>query len=172
MWDQITPIHISSPVQRLQHGLRVGFRDAQEGAGRAFGAAVALFPVLEGAVADADESGKLRWPADDIPGVRLGVHHRVRRHHTLVVPRSGMRKAKRMAILPPPMRPRDRSVATPYFRTARRRPWLSGVAFGYAGINCRGASPGQVFRPSPLCFAGTSFQWEEERLSATEQKWI
>jgi hypothetical protein len=36
-------------MQRLQHRLRVGFRDAEEGAGGAFGAAVALFPVLEGA---------------------------------------------------------------------------------------------------------------------------
>ncbi len=36
-------------MQRLQHGLRVGFRDTQECAGGAFGAAVALFPVLEGA---------------------------------------------------------------------------------------------------------------------------
>ena len=54
-----TPIHIQSPMQRLQHGLRVGFRDAQEGAGGAFGAAVALFPVLEGAGADADERGEL-----------------------------------------------------------------------------------------------------------------
>jgi len=37
----------------------VGFRNAQEGAGGAFGAAVALFPVLEGAWADADERGEL-----------------------------------------------------------------------------------------------------------------
>jgi hypothetical protein len=38
--------------------LRVGFRDA-EGAGGAFGVSVALFPVLEGAVTDAHEGGKL-----------------------------------------------------------------------------------------------------------------
>jgi len=36
-------------MQRLQHGLRVGFDDAQNCAGGAFGVAVALFPVLEGA---------------------------------------------------------------------------------------------------------------------------
>ena len=36
-------------MQRLKHGLWVGFRDAEEGAGSAFGAAVTLFPVLEGA---------------------------------------------------------------------------------------------------------------------------
>lgn len=46
-------------MKRLKHGLRVGFRDAEQGAGGAFGAAVALFPVLEGAGADADESRKL-----------------------------------------------------------------------------------------------------------------
>jgi len=33
-------------MQRLQHGLRVGFGDAQEGAGGAFGAAVALLLVI------------------------------------------------------------------------------------------------------------------------------
>jgi hypothetical protein len=37
----------------------MGFRDAEEGVGGAFGAAVALFPVLEGAGADADECRKL-----------------------------------------------------------------------------------------------------------------
>jgi hypothetical protein len=46
-------------MQRLQYGLRMRFRDAQEGAGDAFGAAVALFPFLEVAGADADESRKL-----------------------------------------------------------------------------------------------------------------
>ena len=45
----------------------------------------------------------------------------IRRHHTLVVTRSEMRKAKRMAILWPRMRFRDRSVATPYFGMVRRR---------------------------------------------------
>ena len=34
-------------MQRLQHRLRVGFCDAEEGAGGAFGTTVALFPVLE-----------------------------------------------------------------------------------------------------------------------------
>jgi hypothetical protein len=33
-------------MQRLQHLFRMGFRDAQEGAGGAFGAAEALFSVL------------------------------------------------------------------------------------------------------------------------------
>jgi len=46
-------------MQRLQHGLQMRFRDAQEGAGDAFGAAVALFPFLEGAGTDADECRKL-----------------------------------------------------------------------------------------------------------------
>ncbi len=41
------------------HGLWVGFHEADEGAGGAFGAAVALFPVPEGAGADADECGEL-----------------------------------------------------------------------------------------------------------------
>lgn len=38
-----------SPMQRLQHRLGMEFRDTQEGAGGAFGPAVALLPVLEGA---------------------------------------------------------------------------------------------------------------------------
>ena len=46
-------------MQRLQHRLRVGFCDAEEGAGGAFGASVSLFPVLEGAGANAHEGGKL-----------------------------------------------------------------------------------------------------------------
>ena len=46
-------------VKRFQHGLGVAFGDAEEGAGGAFGAAVALFPVLEGPRADADQDGKL-----------------------------------------------------------------------------------------------------------------
>jgi hypothetical protein len=45
-WAQASRIHILSPMQRLQHRLRVGFRDAEEGAGGAFGAPEALFPVL------------------------------------------------------------------------------------------------------------------------------
>jgi len=52
-------------VQRLQHGLRVGFRDTQECTGGAFGTAVALFPDLEGAGADADERGKLNLAVND-----------------------------------------------------------------------------------------------------------
>ena len=46
------------PMQRLQHGLQVGFRNTEECAGGACGTAVALFPDLEGAGADADERGK------------------------------------------------------------------------------------------------------------------
>ena len=46
-------------MQRLEHRLGMGFGDTQEGPGGAFGAAVALFPVLEGAGADADERGEL-----------------------------------------------------------------------------------------------------------------
>ena len=46
-------------MQRLQHRLGMGFRDTQESAGGVFGAAVALFPVLECAGADADESCEL-----------------------------------------------------------------------------------------------------------------
>ena len=49
-------------MQRRQHGMRVGFRNTQERAGGAFGAAVALFPVLEGAGADADKRGELNLP--------------------------------------------------------------------------------------------------------------
>jgi len=48
-----------SPVERLQHRCGMGFGDAEEGAGGAFGMAVALFPVLEGAGAYADEGGEL-----------------------------------------------------------------------------------------------------------------
>ena len=39
----------ASPAQRFPHRLGMGFGDAEEGAGGAFGAAVALLPVLEGA---------------------------------------------------------------------------------------------------------------------------
>jgi hypothetical protein len=46
-------------MKRLQHGLRMAFGDAEEGACGAFGAAVALFPVLQGARADADQCGEL-----------------------------------------------------------------------------------------------------------------
>lgn len=46
-------------MQWLQHRLRMGSGDSQKGAGGAFGAAVALYPVLEGARADAHERGKL-----------------------------------------------------------------------------------------------------------------
>ena len=43
----------------LQHGLRVAFDDAEEGAGGAFGAAVALLPVLQRPRAEADERSEL-----------------------------------------------------------------------------------------------------------------
>ncbi len=46
-------------MQGFQHGLRVAFRDAEEGAGGSFGMAVALFPILESPRADADERGEL-----------------------------------------------------------------------------------------------------------------
>ncbi len=46
-------------VQRLQHRLGMAFGDAEQGAGGAFGPAVALLPVLQGARADADERRKL-----------------------------------------------------------------------------------------------------------------
>lgn len=46
-------------MKRCQHGLWVAFGDAEEGAGGAFGAAVALLPVLQGARADTDERGEL-----------------------------------------------------------------------------------------------------------------
>ena len=46
-------------MKRLQHRLRVAFGDAEEGAGGAFGAAVALLPVLQRPRADADERGEL-----------------------------------------------------------------------------------------------------------------
>ena len=48
-----------SRVQGLQHRFRVAFGDAEEGAGGAFRAAMALLPVLQGARADADERGRL-----------------------------------------------------------------------------------------------------------------
>jgi len=60
-------------MQRLQHGLRVGFRDTQQCAGGAFGAAVALFPVLEGAGADADERGKLNLAQVELFTHRFGI---------------------------------------------------------------------------------------------------
>lgn len=41
-----------SAMKRVQDGFGVGFGDTEEGAGGAFGAAVALFPVLEGAGTD------------------------------------------------------------------------------------------------------------------------
>lgn len=44
-------------MQRFQHRLGMGLGDAEEGAGGSFGTAVALFPVLEGARADAHEEG-------------------------------------------------------------------------------------------------------------------
>lgn len=71
---QSAPIHIQSPMQRLKHGLWVRFRDAQEGTGGAFGAAVALFPVLEGAGADADERRKLNLAESEFltDGFRIG----------------------------------------------------------------------------------------------------
>ena len=50
---------VFSRVKRLQHGLRVAFGDAEEGAGGAFGAAVALLPVLQRPWANADECGEL-----------------------------------------------------------------------------------------------------------------
>ena len=46
-------------MQRLQHRLGMKLGDAEEGAGGAFRAAVALFPVLERAGTDADEGGEL-----------------------------------------------------------------------------------------------------------------
>jgi len=46
-----------SPTKSLQHRFGIGFGDAEDGAGGAFGKAGALFPVLEGAGADADEEG-------------------------------------------------------------------------------------------------------------------
>lgn len=46
-------------MQSLEHGFGMGFRDTQKGAGGAFGSAMALFPILEGSGADADESGEL-----------------------------------------------------------------------------------------------------------------
>jgi hypothetical protein len=46
-------------MQRFKHGFRMGLRDAEEGAGGAFGAAVALFSVRGRAGADADVGGVL-----------------------------------------------------------------------------------------------------------------
>jgi hypothetical protein len=46
-------------MKRFQHRLRVAFGDAEEGAGGAFGAAVALLPVLQRPRADADERSEL-----------------------------------------------------------------------------------------------------------------
>ena len=46
-------------MQCFQHRLRMLFGDTQQGTGGALGAAVALLPVLQGADADADESGEL-----------------------------------------------------------------------------------------------------------------
>ncbi len=46
-------------MQRLQHRFRVGFRDAEEGTGGAFGLAMALLPILQRAGADAHEHGEL-----------------------------------------------------------------------------------------------------------------
>jgi hypothetical protein len=44
-------------MQCLKHGLWMGFREAEERTGGAFGAAVALFPILERAGADAKQGG-------------------------------------------------------------------------------------------------------------------
>jgi len=77
-WRQITQIHTRSAMQRLQHRLRVGFRDAEEGAGGAFGASVALFPVLEGAGADAHEGGKLILAESEFLANRLCIGRRRR----------------------------------------------------------------------------------------------
>ena len=48
-------------MKRLQHGPRVAFGDAEEGAGGAFGATVALLPVLQGARADAMNAANWLW---------------------------------------------------------------------------------------------------------------
>lgn len=46
-------------MQRFQHSLRMLLSDAQQGAGGAFGTAVALFPILQGADADANHGREL-----------------------------------------------------------------------------------------------------------------
>ena len=66
-----------SPMQRFQHGLRMGFCDAEEGAGGAFRAAVALFPILEGARADADERGELGLTEIEFLADCLGIGRRM-----------------------------------------------------------------------------------------------
>ena len=62
-------------MQRLQHRFRVAFGDAEKGAGGAFGAAVALLPILQGAGADADERGEVTLAEGEFfpdgPGVGL-----------------------------------------------------------------------------------------------------
>lgn len=47
-------------MKRLQHRLRLPLHDAQERFGGAFGLAAALFPVLQGATAHAQEGGEAR----------------------------------------------------------------------------------------------------------------
>jgi hypothetical protein len=51
----------------------MGLGDAEEGAGGAFGAAVALLPVLEGAGTDAHERGKLALAESEFLTDRLGI---------------------------------------------------------------------------------------------------
>ena len=60
-------------MECLQHRCGVAFGDAEEGAGGAFGTAVALFPVLEGAGADADQGGELGLAEPELLANRLGV---------------------------------------------------------------------------------------------------
>ncbi len=51
----------------------MGLGDAEQGAGGSFGAAVALFPVLEGAGTDADERGELRLGEAEFFAHGLGI---------------------------------------------------------------------------------------------------
>ena len=68
-WRTFTP----SLVQRSEHGFGMGLGDAEQGAGGSFGAAVALFPVLEGTGADADERGELRLGEAEFFAHGLGI---------------------------------------------------------------------------------------------------
>ena len=60
-------------MQRLQHGLRMRFRHTQQRAGGTFGAAVALFPVLESTGADADKSCELNLAQAEFLTHRFGI---------------------------------------------------------------------------------------------------
>ena len=51
----------------------MGLGDAEEGAGGAFGAAMALLPVLEGAGTDADEGGELVLTESQLLAHGLGI---------------------------------------------------------------------------------------------------